>query len=69
MWLRIKTFHLSISSRPAMEPTQFPIQLVAGALSPGFKRLELEADHSSLASAEVKETSGYTSIPSYCFMS
>jgi hypothetical protein len=58
----------SASSRPALGPTQPPIQWVPGALSPGVKRLEREADHSPPASAEVKKIWIYTSTPPYAFM-
>jgi hypothetical protein len=43
------------TSRPALRPTQPPIQWVPGALSLGVKRPEGEADHSSPSSAEVKK--------------
>jgi hypothetical protein len=49
-------FHFPISFRPALGPTQSPIQWVPGALSPGVKQPGLEADHSPPSSAEVKET-------------
>jgi hypothetical protein len=42
-------------SRPALEPTQPPIQSVPGALTPGLKQPGREADHSPPSSAEVKE--------------
>jgi hypothetical protein len=45
----VKNFLFSTSS------TQLPIQWVPGAISPGVKRLEREADHSPPASAEVKK--------------
>jgi hypothetical protein len=45
----------STSFRPALGSTQSPIQWVPGALSPGVKRPGREADHSPLASAEVKK--------------
>jgi hypothetical protein len=48
-------FLLSTPSRPALGPTNPPIQWVLGALSPGIKRPGHEADHSSPSSAEVKE--------------
>jgi hypothetical protein len=37
-------FLFTIASRPALEPTQPPIQWLAGALSLGVKRLGSEAD-------------------------
>jgi hypothetical protein len=58
-----KNFHLPMYSRPALGPTQPPIQWVSGALSPGVKRPGREADHSHPASAEVKKTWVYTSTP------
>jgi hypothetical protein len=50
-------------SRPALEPTQPPIQWVPGALSLGVKRPECEADHSPPSSDEVKNAWSYTSTP------
>jgi hypothetical protein len=41
--------------RPALRPTQPPIQWVPGVLSLGVKRQRREADHSPPSSAEVKE--------------
>jgi hypothetical protein len=55
-------------SRPALGPTQPPVQWVSGTLSPGVKRPEREADHSPSSSEEVKNTWIYTSIPPYTFM-
>jgi hypothetical protein len=41
-------------SRPALRPTQPPVQWVPGVLSPGVKaRPGRDADHSPLPSAEV----------------
>jgi hypothetical protein len=40
-----KNFQFSISSKPALGPTQPPIQWVLGNLSPGVKRPGREADH------------------------
>jgi hypothetical protein len=51
-----KNFHFSMSSKPALGPTQPPIQWV-----PGVKRPGREADHSPPTSAEVKKTWIYTS--------
>jgi hypothetical protein len=47
-------FPLSSVSRPALGPTQPPVQRVPGVLSPGVKvRPGRDADHSSPSSAEV----------------
>jgi hypothetical protein len=54
--------------RPALGPTQPPIQWVRESLSPGVKRPGREADHSPPTSAEVKKTWVYTSTPPYVFM-
>jgi hypothetical protein len=43
------------------------IQWVPGALSPGIKRREREANHSRPTSAEVKKTWIYTSTLLYAF--
>jgi hypothetical protein len=51
--LRIILF--STASRPALEPTQPPIQWKPEALSLGVKRPGSEANHSPPPSAEVKE--------------
>jgi hypothetical protein len=55
-------------SRPALGPTQSPIQWVPGALSLGVKRPGREADHSPPSSAEVNNARSYTSTPQYVFM-
>jgi hypothetical protein len=65
---RIKNFLFFTSSRPALGPTQPPIQWVPGALSLGVKRPGREADHSPSTSAEVKKMWLYTSTPPYAFM-
>jgi hypothetical protein len=57
-----------MSSWPALESTQPPIQWVPGALSPGVKRLGRETDHSSSVSAEVKKMYIYLSTAPYVFM-
>jgi hypothetical protein len=46
--------------RQALGPTQTPIKRVARALSLGIKLPAREADHSSQASAEVKNEWNYT---------
>jgi hypothetical protein len=48
-------FPFTAASRPALGPTQPPIQWVPRALSLGVKRPGREADHSPPSSAEVKE--------------
>jgi hypothetical protein len=48
-----KNFHFSMSSSPALGPTQLLIQFVQGAFYSGVKRLGREADHSPSTSAEV----------------
>jgi hypothetical protein len=48
-------FLFTTVSRPALVPTEPPIQWLKGALSLGVKRPGREADHSSPSSAEVKE--------------
>jgi hypothetical protein len=58
-WLGI--FLFTTVPRPALGPTQPPIQWVPGALSLGVQRPERETDHSS--SAEVKNAWTYTSTP------
>jgi hypothetical protein len=52
---RGKIFSSSLlTSRPALGPTQPPIQLVPGAVSLGVKGQGREADHTPPSSAEVK---------------
>jgi hypothetical protein len=57
-----------MSSRPALESTQPPIQRVPGAFSPGVKRKGREADPSPPTSDVVKKIWIYTSIPPYACM-
>jgi hypothetical protein len=59
-----------MSSRPALGPTQPPIQWIPGALSPGLggKEAGREAYHTQPASGEVKQMWSYKSIPPYAFM-
>jgi hypothetical protein len=61
-------FHFSMASRPALGPTQPPIQWVPGTLSPGEMRPGREADHSPLTSAEVKNACIYISTSPYVLM-
>jgi hypothetical protein len=48
-------FLFTTASRPALGPTQSPIQLVPGVLSLEVKRSGRETDHLPPSSAEVKE--------------
>jgi hypothetical protein len=64
-------FHLVLfatASRPALGPTQPPIQWVPGALSLEVKQPGREADHSPPSSGEVKNAWSYTSTTQYVLM-
>jgi hypothetical protein len=61
-------FLLTTASRPALGPTQPPIQWVTRALFLEVKRPWREADHSPPFSVEVKNAWNYTSTPQYSFM-
>jgi hypothetical protein len=54
-------FLFTTASRPALWPTQPPIQWVPGALSPRVKRPGREADQSPPSSAKFKNAWSYTS--------
>jgi hypothetical protein len=58
----VSIFFFTTASRPALGPTQSPIQWVRGVPSLGVKRPECEADHSPPSSAEVNNARNYTSI-------
>jgi hypothetical protein len=63
---RIKNILFSISFRPALGPTQTPIQRVPGGPFPrGAQRQRREADHCPPTSVEVKKTWIYTLTPPY----
>jgi hypothetical protein len=49
--------------RPALVPTQSPIQWESGEISPGVKRPGLKADHSPSSSAEVKNGGAIPPLP------
>jgi hypothetical protein len=55
-----------VQTGSGVNPPSYPMG--TGALSSEVKRLGREADHSPPASAEVKKTWIYTSIPPYAFM-
>jgi hypothetical protein len=61
-------FLFLIEWRPALAPTQSPIQWVLGAVSPGVKQWGHEAHHSPPSSAEIKNGGVCTSIPPYASM-
>jgi hypothetical protein len=56
----------SLTSRPALGPTQSPIQQVRRLL-PGGKQNRSDVDHLRPSSAEVKNEWSPTSIPPYAF--
>jgi len=53
------------ASRPALRPTQPPIQWVTEALFLGLRRPGREADRLSPSNVEVKNVWSYTSAPQY----
>jgi hypothetical protein len=57
-------FLFTTVSRPALGPTELPIQWIPGALSLGVKGQKRESDHSPPSNAEVNNTWRYTSTPS-----
>jgi hypothetical protein len=64
---RDKIYLFSTASRPAVGPTQPPIQWVLGEISSGVKRQEREADHSPPSRAEANNGVAI-SPPPYVFM-
>jgi hypothetical protein len=56
-------FLYSAAFRPALGPTQPPIQWVPEALSLEVKRLKREADHSPTSSADVKNDGAIPPLP------
>jgi hypothetical protein len=56
-------FLFSTPSRPALGPTQPPIQWVSGAISSEVKQPGREADHSPQSSAEVKNGRAILPLP------
>jgi hypothetical protein len=60
---RNKNFLLFTSSRPALGPTQPPIQWAPEDLSPGVKRPGCKFDHSPPSSAEVSNGGAIPPVP------
>jgi hypothetical protein len=60
-------FLFTTVTRPALVPTQPPIQWIPGALSLGVKRPGREADHSPPPSTEVRNAWSYNSTLQYAF--
>jgi hypothetical protein len=56
-------FLFSTASIPVLGATQPPIQWVPGALSPGVKRPEREADHWSPSSTKIKKGGAIPPFP------
>jgi len=56
-------FFLVTVSRPALGPTQTPIQWVRGALTPAVKRLGRETHHSPPPRTEVKNAWSLPPLP------
>jgi hypothetical protein len=59
----LQIFLFTTAFRPALGPTQPPVQWVRGVLSLGAKRPGSETKHSPSPSAEVKNVWGYVSTP------
>jgi len=62
-WKGVVIFLVTTASRPALGPTQPPIQLVLGALSLGVKQSGHETDHSPPYSTEFQNAWSYITIP------
>jgi hypothetical protein len=60
-------YYDATASRPAVGPTQRPINWVPGALSMGVKKLGHEADHSLRSCVEFKNVWNYTATLPYVF--
>jgi hypothetical protein len=67
-WHGQEIFLFSIVSRPALRPTQPPMQWLLGALSLGIKQQRREADHSPPSITEVKNSTAITFTLLYVLM-
>jgi hypothetical protein len=61
-----KIFFYGVQTGFGVRPVSY--QVGTGAVSPGIKQPEREADHSPPTCAEVKKTWIYTTTPPYAFM-
>jgi hypothetical protein len=61
-------FLFTTASRPALGPTQPPIQWVPGALALGVKKRVREGDQSPPSSAEVEVRGAVPPLPQFVFM-
>jgi hypothetical protein len=66
-WQGLGIFLFTTASRPALVPSQPPVQLVPGNPSLGVKRQGCDIDHSPPSSADVKNAWSYTSTSQYAF--
>jgi len=67
---RLKVFRFSKRSRLAVRPTLSPVLWILGAVDPGVKRQEFEANYLPPSSGEVKNDWKYYVYPNspYAFM-
>jgi hypothetical protein len=63
---KLQIFLFSTACRPALQPTQPPIQWALWVIYPGEKNLGFEADNSTPSTFEVKNEWSYISTPSIC---
>jgi len=66
--LRCYAVLLTTTSRPALGPSQLPMQWVPGVVSQELNRPGREAYHSRPSTAEVQNAWIYTSTPQYAFI-
>jgi hypothetical protein len=66
--IRVVGIFVTTAFRPALGPTQLPIQWVPGALSFWVKWPGREADHTTPSSAAVRMRGAIPPLPRYAFM-